>query len=1060
MKPRNGVRNGVIVALLFVTTCREDVQKGSSPGIEQGKAALGVVTPSEVATWQKVGTPNSPGKRLLQAAAFDETRKVVVMFGGTKITWDSGNNATATANQETWEWDPATGKWTNRTTTETKPEARSGAAMVFDSARNKFVLFGGRATSGSNFQDTWEWDPTSGVWTKIDIFKNLPPLRAQHGMVFEKSTGKVLLFGGGRSSSTSSYLFGDMANGMALSLGDTWRYDPAGQIWSEVVSTTVPPPRHDFGMVWDSARNKAVLFGGLSLAKSGETAVGLQDTWEWDSANGTWTNRTSAGDKPSPRYAHAMAFDGKRKMAVVFGGWDATAGSLLCDLWDWNPASGAWARRLTGTETGMPTGHAYSSLVSDDGRARLELIAGATANEESGIGISGTREIWEFELTTPTYTERTPAYNIPSGRWTPAMGYNPSTGKVYLFGGMPMGSAKILNDTWQWDGQTWAQLITDVRPSPREQVSMAYDPVRKSMILFGGHWQGMVSSGDGQQYVQTTLGDTWELDATGKWTELKPKSSAEPLFNYGMATDTVRNKILLYAGAGMETTTGQPTKDYMRNTVWEWDGATLTWTDRSPLAASHYPTGAYPNTVVYDEGRQKMFLYDPSTADNGTSEFWEWDPVSAGWEIRGGADDFSNISGASFTLYDSIRRRVVLVAITNESTGKGPANTQTLELDTRGPTWYIRSLATSPKSGARITFDSQRGVPVLFGVGAGSAADGAEMDETWEYKVTNLGNGEGCNAAFVSSCASGFCVDGVCCDVAACTGTCKSCNVPGSEGTCAPVKAGTVVAGSCDGKACAADGSCLGKNGEACTAASACASGFCVDGVCCDDACTGTCVSCNQAGQVGSCRPYAAGTDPKNECSGGTGACKSTCDGVGSCIFPIKYMICGDCMNCDGKGECTVVDRQCAGLGGVGGSNPGGFGGKGPPPKDGTGGMTSKTGGAGGSIAGKGGAGGSTVGMGGAGGSSVTGGVGGTVANKGGSGGSTVGTGGSSGTSSPSSGGSSGNRDAGAPDAGKVGMKKSGCECAIGQAEQAGLPTPLLLAGLALLLVRKRRRKN
>jgi hypothetical protein len=328
-----------VVALFFVATCAD---QGLPPNAPTGRVKLGTIPPSEVATWQAVGAPNSPSKRFLQAAVFDEARKVVVIFGGTDINRNSGGNPSNTANQETWEWDPATGKWTNRTSAATKPEARSGAAMVYDSTRDKSVLFGGRTSTGLNLQDTWEWDGKTGVWTLVDIVKNLPPARAQHAMVFEKSTGKVLLFGGGRSSSGGN----DAPLGVALSLGDTWQYDSTTQTWSESKPAIAPAARHDFGMAWDSTRNKAVLFGGLSVAKPGDTAAGQQDVWDWDPSLETWTDRTATGDKPSARYAHGLVFDVSRKLVVLFGGWDASTGFGLRDLWDWNPSSErAWNRR-------------------------------------------------------------------------------------------------------------------------------------------------------------------------------------------------------------------------------------------------------------------------------------------------------------------------------------------------------------------------------------------------------------------------------------------------------------------------------------------------------------------------------------------------------------------------------------------------------------------------------------------------------------------------------------------------------------------------------------------
>jgi MYXO-CTERM domain-containing protein len=344
-------------------------------------------------------------------------------------------------------------------------------------------------------------------------------------------------------------------------------------------------------------------------------------------------------------------------------------------------------------------------------------------------------------------------------------------------------------------------------------------------------------------------------------------------------------------------------------------------------------------------------------------------------------------------------------------------------------------------------------------------------NDTWEYKVTNLGNGEGCTAAFAASCASGNCVDGVCCDSAVCTGACKSCNVAGSEGTCKLVQAGTEVPASCeDGKACDGTGACKSKNGQSCSDSAACASGFCVSGICCDSACAGTCVSCGLSGHTGTCTPQPAGTDPGNECKIGTGVCKSTCDGVGACGFPGEAMDCDACNTCDGKGACSLPTGACLGSGGAGGaggspSSPGGTGGR-ATGVGGTGGMGGAatggsatggnvTGGSGGSSSGSGGT------LGGSGGSSGSAGqggnaVGGTGASQDGSGGSlTSGSGGSAV-------GSTANRDGGsAPDADVVAnLHRSGCSCAVGQAQGplSGWVPPFALVGVALFARWVRRR--
>ena len=281
MKPLNGG----IAALLVLATCNGAEQEPSSANIESSSQALGQPPASEVATWKKVGGSTLPDGRYLQAVTFDETRKVAVMFGGLTYSLSTGM---ASASQETWEWSPATGDWTNRTATGTRPAVRSGSAMVFDSQRNKITLFGGRAGSGFNYQDTWEWDPSGGTWTDVTSSGGHPSGRSQHAMVYEKSTGKILLFGGGRSDSTSSD-----GTGISVSFGDTWEWDPGTHAWAQRQPTASPPARHDFGLIWDSSRNKAVLFGGMEKDTAGIDGTPMQDTWEWDPTAGTWTERTT-----------------------------------------------------------------------------------------------------------------------------------------------------------------------------------------------------------------------------------------------------------------------------------------------------------------------------------------------------------------------------------------------------------------------------------------------------------------------------------------------------------------------------------------------------------------------------------------------------------------------------------------------------------------------------------------------------------------------------------------------------------------------------------------------
>jgi len=352
------LRRSAVATLLLLATCTED-HHGNGPGLESSHAALGVVPASEIASWTLIPPPaDGLDPRSLQTAAFDETRKVLVMFGGQMSSADTGLANPLPASQYLWEWDPATGTWTDRAPAGDKPSPspRGGASMVLDSARKVFVIFGGRsetvAGNYDSYQDTWEWDPATGDFTDRTTQGTPPEARSQSSMVFEKSTGKVLLFGG---AVAGSKIYGGVdGTSVDSAFADTWEWDPTTGTWTKLTPKAAPSARYDSAMVWDSKRNRAVLFGGMEVPPAGLAGIPKQDIWEWDPATSGWTDSTTTGNKPSARYGHGMAYDPSRGLTVLAGGFDITTGNGLADLWEWDPTTAAWMQRLTGSEPNLP----------------------------------------------------------------------------------------------------------------------------------------------------------------------------------------------------------------------------------------------------------------------------------------------------------------------------------------------------------------------------------------------------------------------------------------------------------------------------------------------------------------------------------------------------------------------------------------------------------------------------------------------------------------------------------------------------------------------------------
>jgi hypothetical protein len=162
-----------------------------------------------------------------------------------------------------------------------------------------------------------------------------------------------------------------------------------------------------------------------------------------------------------------------------------------------------------------------------------------------------------------------------------------------------------------------------------------------------------------------------------------------------------------------------------------------------------------------------------------------------------------------------------------------------------------------------------------------------------------------------AQCASGFCVDGVCCDTA-CDGACQSCAQTGKVGTCSPVK-GANDDTCTGGSTCDATGSCRKVLGQICAGSDQCASGNCVDGVCCATAGCGQCQACAVPTSEGKCAPVGRFVDDEM-CSG-----TSTCNGVGECHYKngtaceksadCVSLNCVDGVCCDGA--CDGVCSSC-----------------------------------------------------------------------------------------------------------------------------------------------------
>ncbi|MBP6715457.1 MAG: hypothetical protein KA205_01230 [Acidobacteria bacterium] len=262
-------------------------------------------------TWTHLTIGDAPIARHSMAVAPFGHSGQAVLFGGT---------VNSTILSDTWTWTGTA--WVQAFPAHSPGTvSRSGAAMAYDDARGRVVLFGGRINSAQYDNATWVWDGSD--WTELQP-AHRPPSRSNARMAYHAASGKVVLFGGWTDSGA---------------LNDTWEWN--GSDWTEQVVPLAPPARNDHAMTYDAARREIVMFGGYTLTGP---PVWFADTWVWNGSS--WQQRIT-DVSPSPRQAAALAYDPVLGQSILVGGTGGTVVNVTAfnyrysqETWAWNGA--AW----------------------------------------------------------------------------------------------------------------------------------------------------------------------------------------------------------------------------------------------------------------------------------------------------------------------------------------------------------------------------------------------------------------------------------------------------------------------------------------------------------------------------------------------------------------------------------------------------------------------------------------------------------------------------------------------------------------------------------------------
>jgi cysteine-rich repeat protein len=606
----------------------------------------------EVLHWRRVS--ETPVDRTLAGMAIDYAGKRAVMFGGLTPE-DPSTSSTdlsdvdelfGTALGDTWELS-ARG-WTQIDSVPS-PAPRSGMAMANDGTRT--YMFGGSTSGslGSPLNDFWALD--GHQWTR------LPPVDSDPNNI------KI----GGRIGASMAYwpghgliLFGGKQN--RFYVGDTWIYD--GTSWAPYppAANIAVEAREYATLTFDPVGNRLILAGGrnatsaelgsYALDESGWTPLNPQDApnafasvaafdrqlrkvvvyggkakvgvvgdgsegalWTLDGA--LWTKR-SGGQPPTARVGATGGVEPISGHLLVFGGiFLGNCAPLTCtpakiisgedDVWqaDLSGSSPAWSRRgFTRAPRLTQAAYAY-----DVDRARIVVYGGRRAAGDGSVAQASSSDVtWEiaghswFQMSAmgpPALDDAAMTYG--------AIGTMPSS--AILFGGKKSGTGAT-DEFWFYANGQWTAGPAAGRPPPRYGAAMAYDPIARKALMFGG------SNGT------TANNETWVLDGTG-WRNLQ-LSGPPARFAAAIAYDPRHHTIIMFGGH----TDARDLDD-----VWQIDlgAANPMWT--APMLSSVLkPPARGEARFAWDAARRRMLLWG-STTDNSV---WQWD--GSKWEFLSAFD--------------------------------------------------------------------------------------------------------------------------------------------------------------------------------------------------------------------------------------------------------------------------------------------------------------------------------------------------------------------------------------------------------------------------------------
>jgi len=300
-----------------------------------------------------------------------------------------------------------------------------------------------------------------------------------------------------------------------------------------------------------------------------------------------WRPLVSSSDAPSPRRDHSLVIDEAANALILFG--DRSKGAALNDLWRYDLSRNTWERVApVGEQPPARFGH---GAVLDPDRRRMVVFGGQSARDFLS-------DLWEYDLPSGRWRLLT-AMEPPEPRYGQGIALDPASGNVLISHGFT--ESGRFDDTWLFDvaGAVWRDRSPAGGPRPEKRCLLRtiWDPKEGRLLLFGG-----------QSNTSPFLGDLWAYQPGKMWQQAGQGAPPSPRHFYSAASDTMRQRFLLFGGR---------TRDGDAGDLWEFDMAADKWR----LLATGGPA-RNGHDAVYVPSRHALIVFG-GAAGAELNDLWE-----------------------------------------------------------------------------------------------------------------------------------------------------------------------------------------------------------------------------------------------------------------------------------------------------------------------------------------------------------------------------------------------------------------------------------------------------